>query len=105
MTRTESGGRLWIEEGRGAFWFKSTHRAPNSQERDVCTEMNVAREDEAKWARSQAGRPRRGRPAPPCQVWATVFWKFLLIPSSFGYLGALVQKRKERIGGGEKREI
>ena len=42
MTRTESGGRLWIAEGRGAFWFKSTHRAPNSQERDVCTEMNVA---------------------------------------------------------------
>ena len=97
--RMRSGERLWNEEGGGAFRFKSTHRAPNTQERNICTEMIVAREDETERARSQAGRPRRGRPAPPCQVLAPVFWKFLLIPSSFGYLGALVQKRKERIEG------
>ena len=57
MHRMGSGGRLWNEEGGGAFWFKSTHRAPNTQERNVCTEVNVALEDEAERARSQAGRP------------------------------------------------
>ena len=57
MHRMGSGERLWSEEGGGAFWFKSTHRAPNTQERNVCTEVNVALEDEAERARSQAGRP------------------------------------------------
>ena len=42
MHRMGSGERLWSEEGGGAFWFKSTHRAPNTQERNVCIEMNVA---------------------------------------------------------------
>ena len=37
-----SGGRLWNEEKEGAFRFKSTHRAPNTQERNVCTETNIA---------------------------------------------------------------
>ena len=40
--RMRSGERLWNEEGGGAFRFKSTHHAPNTQERTVCTEMNVA---------------------------------------------------------------
>ena len=57
MHRMGSGGRLWNEEGGGAFRFKSTHRAPNTQERNMCTEMNIAREDEAERAQSQAGWP------------------------------------------------
>ena len=69
----KSAERLWNEEGGGTFRFKSTHRAPNTQELNVCTETNVARLDEGERARSQAGRPRGGRSAPPCQVWAPVF--------------------------------
>ena len=56
--RRRSGARLRNEEEEGAFRFKSTHRAPNTQERNVCAEVNVAREDEAERLRSQAGRPR-----------------------------------------------
>jgi hypothetical protein len=52
-----SGGRLWNEEEEGAFQFTSTHRAPNIEEQNFCAEVNVAREDEAERARSQAGRP------------------------------------------------
>ena len=73
----EFGEKFWNEEGGGAFRFKSTHRAPNTQELNVCTEMNVARKAEAEWPRSQAGRPRVGRPAPPCQVWAPGSWRLL----------------------------
>ena len=42
MNGMESGERLWNEEGGGTFRFKSTHRAPNTQELNVCTEANVA---------------------------------------------------------------
>ena len=73
MDGMEFGEKFWNEEGGGAFRFKSIHRAPITQERNVCTEVNVAREDEAKRPRSQAGRPTVGLPAPPCQVWAPVF--------------------------------
>ena len=52
-----SGARLRNEEEEGAFRFKSTHRAPNTQEQNVCTKMNVARELEAERAQSQADRP------------------------------------------------
>ena len=38
----KSGGMLWNKEGEGAFQFKSTHRAPNTQELNVCTETNVS---------------------------------------------------------------
>ena len=65
----KSGGMLWNEEGGGAFRFKSTPFTPNTQELNVCTEWNIARADEDKRTRSQASLPRRGRPAPPCQVW------------------------------------
>ena len=105
MDKMKSGVKLWNEEGGGAFRFKSTHRAPNTQELNVCTEMNVARVDKGEQARSQASRPRRGRPAPPCQVWAPVFWKLLLSLSFFGFLGALVQNGKERMGGRDKRNL
>ena len=64
MHRMGSGGRVWNEEGGGAFRFKSIHRSPITQEWNVCTEVNVAREDEAEQARSQAGRPRVSQPAP-----------------------------------------
>ena len=62
----ESGEMLWNEEVGGAFRFKSTHRAPNTQELNVCTETNVARVDEGERARSQASRPRRGWSACVC---------------------------------------
>ena len=42
MNGMESGEMLWNEEVGGAFRFKSTHRAPNTQELDVCTETNVS---------------------------------------------------------------
>ena len=71
--RRRSGARLRNEEEERAFRFKSTHRAPKTQEQNVCAEVNVAREDEAKRPRSQASRPMVGRSAPPCQVWAPVF--------------------------------
>ena len=32
--------------------FKLTHRAPNTQERNICAEVNVARVDEAERPRS-----------------------------------------------------
>ena len=100
MDGMESGEKFWNKEGGGAFLFISTHRAPDTQELNICTEMNIARVDEGERARSQAGRP-----APPCQVWAPVFWKLLLSLSFFGFVGALVQKGKERMGGREKRSL
>ena len=59
--RRRSGARLRNEEEERAFRFKSTHRAPNTQERNICAEVNVAREDEAERARSQAGQPCQTR--------------------------------------------
>ena len=97
-----SGARLRNEEEEGAFRFKTTHRAPNTQDQNIWAAVNVAREDEAERPQSQTGRPRVGRLVPPCQVWASVFWKLLLIPSFLGYLGVLVQKREERIEGKRK---
>ena len=41
----KSGVKLWNEE-EGAFRFKSTPLAQNTQEVNVCTETNVARVDE-----------------------------------------------------------
>ena len=35
MHRMGSGGRVWNEEGGGAFRFKSTHHAPNTKEWNV----------------------------------------------------------------------
>ena len=93
--RMRSSGRLWNEEEGRAFRFKSTHRAPNTQERNICAEVNVASEDEAERPQSQAGQPRVDQLAPPCQVWALVFWRLLLIPSFLWYFGVLVQKGKK----------
>jgi len=77
----KSAERLWNEEGRGGFWFKSTPLAPNTQEVNICTEWNVARVDEGEGAQSLDGRP-------PCQVWAPVFWNVRLTLSFFVFLGA-----------------
>ena len=42
MDGMKSGVKLWNEEGGGAFQFKSTHRAPNTQKLNICTVMNIA---------------------------------------------------------------
>jgi len=100
--KMRSGAKLRNEEEEGAFRFKSTHRAPNTQDQNIWVAVNVAREDEAEQPQSHTGRPRVGRQAPPCQVWAPVFYKLFMIPSFLGYLGVLVQKREERIEGKRK---
>jgi len=60
-----SRGEFWNEEEGGASQFKSTPLAPNTQEVNVCTDCNIARKDEGQRARSQAGWPPLGQPAPP----------------------------------------
>ena len=78
--------------------FKSTLIDPNAQEVNVYNNWNIARKDEGERARSQAGRPPIGRPAPPCRVWLRASGVFLLGFFIFGQLGALVQKGKESRG-------
>ena len=81
-----------------ASQLKSTQIDPNAPEMNVCRILNVAQKDEGERARSQAGRPPIGRPAPPCRVWLWASGVFLLGLSIFGQLGALVQKGKESRG-------
>ena len=88
-----------------AYRFKSTLINPNTQETNIYNDKNVARKNEGEWARSQADRPPLGQPAPPCQVWLRASGMLLLDLSIFGHLGALVQKRKEKHRGEEKRHL
>jgi len=66
--RNSYGDGLNEEEG-DASWLKSTQINPNAPEMNIYNDLNVAQKDEGERARSQAGRPPLGRPAPPCQVW------------------------------------
>ena len=102
MNERRSSGEFWNEEEGGASRFKSTPFTPNTQEVNIYNDCNVARKDAGERARSQAGRPPLGWPAPPCQVWLQASGRILLGLSIFGHLGALVQKRKEKHGGEEK---
>ena len=87
-----------MKERWDASRLKSTQIDPNASKMNVCRILNVALKDEGERARSQAGRPPIGRPAPPCQVWLRASGVFLLGLSIFGQLGALVQKGKESRG-------
>ena len=93
MDKMKSGVKLWNEEGGGAFRFKSTPLAQNTQEVNVCTETNVARVDEG------------GRPAPPCQVWSPVFWNALPLSFLFQVFGCFGPERERKNGGKEKRYL
>jgi hypothetical protein len=86
-----------------ASWFKSTQIDPNTQEKNVYNDLNVARKDEGERTRGQASRTPLGRAAPPCQVWPRASGIFLHGLSILGHLGVLVRKRKEKHGGEEGR--
>ena len=87
-----------MKERWDASRLKSTQIDLNAPKMNVYRILNVARKDEGERARSQAGRPTIGRPAPPCWVWLRAYVVFLLGLSIFGQLGALVQKGKESMG-------
>ena len=91
-----SGGEGLNEEEGDASRLKSTQIDPNATEMNVYNIPNIARKDEGERARSQAGRPPFGWPAPPCQVWPRASGMFHLGLYIFGHLGASVQKGKEK---------
>ena len=87
-----------MRKRKDASRLKSTQIDPNAPEMNIYNDLNVAQKDEGERARSQAGRPPIGRPAPPCRVWLRASGVFLLELSIFRQLGALVQKGKESRG-------